>query len=44
MTYGLVGLVIAVLLAALLLKSVYVGGLGGIVLLVLLVLLLTGRL
>ncbi|MEW4562693.1 hypothetical protein AB1K70_09215 [Bremerella sp. JC770] len=42
MAYGLVGLVAVVLVAGLLLKSVAVGGVGGLLLLVVLVALLTG--
>ncbi|MFZ5614861.1 MAG: DUF3309 domain-containing protein [Pseudomonadota bacterium] len=37
------GLVLIVLLIAILLQNVYVGGLGGVVLVVLLILLLMGR-
>ncbi len=43
MAYSLVGLVVVVLIAGLLLKSVAVGGIGGVLLLVLLVALLTGN-
>lgn len=43
MAYSLVGLVVIVLIAGLLLKSVAVGGIGGVLLLVVLVALLTGN-
>ncbi len=42
MAYSLVGLVAVLLIAGLLLKSVAVGGIGGVLLAVLLVALLTG--
>lgn len=44
MVYGLLGLLLVVFLVSALLKSVAVGGIGGVLLLILLVLFLTGRL
>ncbi len=44
MRFGLIGAILVVLLVALLLKNVYVGGLGGLLLIVLIVALLSGRL
>lgn len=44
MRYGLIGTILVVLLIAFLLKSVWVGGLGGLIVLILIILLVTGRL
>ncbi len=44
MRFGLIGTVLLVLLIAVLLQNVYVGGLGGLLLIVLVVALLAGRL
>lgn len=44
MRLGLIGTVLVILLVAVLLKNVYVGGLGGLLILILIILLLTGRL
>lgn len=44
MRYGLLGTLLVVLLVAILLQNVYVGGLGGLLVIVLVILLLTGRL
>ena len=44
MRYGLIGTVLIVLLLALVLKNIYIGGLGGLIVLILIILLLTGRL
>ncbi len=44
MRFGLIGTVLLVLLIAVLLQNVYVGGLGGLLLVVLVVALLAGRL
>jgi len=44
MVYGLLGLLVVVLIASAILKSIAFGGIGSVLLIVLLVMLLTGRL